>query len=233
MLNPYAHFLKLELNEEDLKQLEDAYYGKKPQTMGSPFLELELNDEDLKQLEDAFYSKDSQETTSFFNLGHSVGDEQQKYRKASQEIEVEDSLKKRKRELAKNQEDNNHPPLKQKSYWLPVDHKKRMTENMFKLKQTADNQLCLKAKKETPPWAEHSFKFELKKDNQRFEKEESQPAKDEKIIFVSHQEQARKRRPQKTGPQHRFMFHLNTNTGKLIEPQKEEQDQPSFTGGKP
>ncbi|KTC79943.1 hypothetical protein [Legionella cherrii] len=233
MPNPYSHFLKLELNEADLKQLEDAYYGKKPQTGDSSFLKLELNEEDLKQLEDAFYSKDSQATACVLNLDYSQGHGQQGARKLSQEIEAVDSLKKRTRDFAKEQEDNNLPPLKQKSYWLPEDHKKRMTENMFKLSQTADNQLSLKPRKDSS-WTKNISKFDLKKDNQGFKKEESQPVKDKKIIFVNHQiEKVRKHHPQKSSPQNRFMFDFNTNTGELIKPQKEDQDKPSFTVGKP
>ncbi|MCW8407863.1 hypothetical protein OQJ13_02630 [Legionella sp. PATHC035] len=227
-----ASLLKLELNEADLKQLEDAYYGKKPQTEDSSFLRLELNEEDLKQLEDALYSKNSQATACVFDLDYSQGHGQQNARDIPQEIEV-DSSKKRKRDLVKKLEDNNLPPSKQKSYWLPEDHKKRMTENMFKLSQTADNQLSLKPRKDCS-WRKHLSKFDLNKEHQGFKQEESQPVKDKKIIFVNHQiEKVRKRHPQKSSPQNRFMFHFNTNSGETINPQKEGQDQPSFTVGKP
>ena len=189
MPNPYHHFLNLELNEENLKQLEDAFYGKKPQETDDSFLKLELNSEDLSELEDAFYGK------------------------KSQGADPEEHLKKRKIDPIKKPEDDSQPSLKKRKNFYGSEQYKQMQKYMFKF----------------------DLDLELNKDDFEKNNKAGQQVSANQNMFLLNSKTGDVTQLQNNrskGPQHRYIFRFNSNTGKLTEP-KEEQDQPSFSVGKP
>ncbi|WP_454780541.1 hypothetical protein [Legionella sp. WA2022007384] len=253
MPNPYHHFLKLELNDEDLNQLKDAFYGKKPQKTDDSFLKLELNSEDLSELEDAFYGK------------------------KSQEMDPAEHLIKRKIDSIKKPEDESQPSLKKRKnfYFYEPDQYTQMQQNMFNLELDINiNQedFEIKNKEEKQVFADQNmfllnsktgkvtqyprrsgskgpqphkqmqqYMFELdvdieanQKDVQTKNTEDKQISVD-KNMFLWDSKTGNVIPPQHNnskGPQHRYIFRLNSKTGKLTEP-KEEQEQTSFSVNKP
>ncbi|MCW8444383.1 hypothetical protein OQJ05_10010 [Fluoribacter gormanii] len=109
MPNPYNHFLKLDLDDTDLKQLKDAFYGKMPQETDDSLLKLELNNEDFRKLEDAFYGKQPPET------------------------EPENHLKKRKKDSIEQSEDDTQLSLKKRKNFPRSEQYRQMKKYMFKL----------------------------------------------------------------------------------------------------
>ncbi|PWY57008.1 hypothetical protein DGG96_01245 [Legionella qingyii] len=188
MPNPYNHFLKLELNDADIKQLKDAFYGKKPQEMDNHLLELELNNEDLSELEQAFYSKKSQDAVPAEPLN--------------------------KNKSLQIPEDGSKPSLKKRKNFFGSEQNKQMKKYMFKIDldiKTNQDDIEEKNKEDnTVSTDQNMFRLDVKTGN----------------VTQYHQ------RTKSRGPQHRYIFKFNSNTGKLTNPQEEQEDS-SFSVSKP
>ncbi|VEB38311.1 hypothetical protein [Legionella cherrii] len=223
MPNSYPHFLEIELNDQVLKQQEDALQGKEPQQTDDFFRDLDINSEDFVQQQG---DKESQQADVFF-LDFEFDDEsleQQETGKEPQQMEdifldfelnaakleplkepeerdPEVNLKKRKMGCIKKEEDNNESTKKSiPSYWLPKEHKKRMRLNMFELNEKkSSSPESIKHKKHMKKFMST---FDINVTNEETNNVESpkktiQPAGD-----------VTKYCPKKRAPHHSYMFYF-------------------------